>query len=177
MVMTTPPAVVTMRACRPAAGTLEPMFSLPTVDDSGFPHVCLLSRAELVADNRPVYAVCASRNTIANLCRDGKATRVVVGADIAVYDKLTVSESVPDGDWLGVACQALPQNPCTITTAGLSAMTIAPCRKTTTRAVAYAMRAFNLYGRPITGKTERPRTRVRGLLKRAGTTFRGRGGT
>lgn len=103
--MTTPPDVVAMLAGRPAAGTWEPMFPLLTVDDSGFPHVCLLSRAELAADNRWVYAVLTSRNTIKNLSRDRKATLVVVGTDTASYVKLTVRESVPDGDWLGVACQ------------------------------------------------------------------------
>ena len=103
--MTTPPEMVAMLAGRPTAGTWEPMFPLLTVDDSGFPHVCLLSRAELAADNRRVYAVLASRNTIANLSRDGRATLVAVGADTAVYVKLTVSESIPDDEWLGVACE------------------------------------------------------------------------
>jgi hypothetical protein len=105
MVMTTPPDVVAMLAGRPVAGTWEPMFPLLTVDDSGFPHVCLLSRAELAADNRRVYAVLTSRNTIANLNRDGQATLFAVGADTAVYVKLIVRESLSDGDWLGVACE------------------------------------------------------------------------
>jgi hypothetical protein len=107
MVMTTPPEVVATLAGRPSAGTWEPMFPLLTVDDSGFPHVCLPSRAELAADDRRVYAVLTSRNTIANLSREGKATLVTVGAETAIYVKLTVSESVPDGDRLGVACEVV----------------------------------------------------------------------
>ncbi len=105
--MTTPPEVVAMLAGSPAPGAWEPMFPLLTVDDAGFPHMCLLSRAELDADGRRVYAVLASRNTIANVRRDGKAAVVAVGADTAVYIKLSVTESIDDDDRLGVACEVV----------------------------------------------------------------------
>ncbi|HLI40656.1 MAG TPA: hypothetical protein VKV35_03315 [Streptosporangiaceae bacterium] len=105
--MTTPPEVVAMLAGRPAVGAWEPMFPLLTADDRGFPHVCLLSRSELDADGQHVYAVLASRNTIANVRRDGKATLLAVGGETAVSVKLGVTESIDDDGWLGIACRVV----------------------------------------------------------------------
>lgn len=47
-----PPEVVTALAGQPVVGSWKSMFPLLTVDGSGFPHVCLLSRAELRADQQ-----------------------------------------------------------------------------------------------------------------------------
>lgn len=47
-----PPEVVTALAGQPVVGSWESMFPLLTVDGSGFPNVCLLSRAELRADQQ-----------------------------------------------------------------------------------------------------------------------------
>lgn len=66
------------------------MFPLLSVDGSGFPHVCLLSRAELQADARYVYAVLASSTTVGNLRRSRAATLLVVLGDSARYLKVRV---------------------------------------------------------------------------------------
>lgn len=73
---------------RPAVGEWDPMFPLLTVDDAGFPHVCLLGRAELEADDAHLYAVLSSANTIANLASSRRATLIVIGPDAATYCKL-----------------------------------------------------------------------------------------
>lgn len=103
--MTVPDEVRAAIDGRPTIGEWDVMLPLLTVDDSGFPHVCLLSRAELDADAEQVYAVLASPTTIGNVRRDGMATLVVVDKDAAVYCKLRasgVTESTEDGDWLAV---------------------------------------------------------------------------
>lgn len=100
--MTVPVEVLEALAGRPMVGEWDVMLPLLTVDDGGFPHVCLLSRAELDADDQHVYAVLASPTTIANVRRDGRATLVVVGEDAAVYCKLRAALSTDDWDWLGV---------------------------------------------------------------------------
>jgi hypothetical protein len=88
-----PPEIVTAHDGQPGVGSWEPMFPLLTVDDSGFPHVCLLSRAELRADQRHIYAVLASPTTTANLRRRPVATLVVIQADTAHYLKLRVARA------------------------------------------------------------------------------------
>lgn len=99
-----PPEVRTMLSGPPDAGTWDAMFPLLTVDEAGFPHVCLLSSAELEVGRREIRVVLASRGTIANISRTRKATLIAVGADTAFYLKLSVSRSTPDRDWLAVAC-------------------------------------------------------------------------
>lgn len=91
--MTVPPEIVLALAGQPVVGSWEPMFPLLTVDDPGFPHVCLLSRAELGADERYVYAVLASPTTTANLRRRPAATLLVIAGDTAHYLKLRVARS------------------------------------------------------------------------------------
>lgn len=88
---------------RPGVGAWNPMLPLITVDDQGYPHVCLLSQAQLDADDEHVYAVVASPTTIANLTRTGRATLVVVTGECAIYTKLDSCELTDEGDWLGVA--------------------------------------------------------------------------
>jgi hypothetical protein len=86
----------------PSVGQWDPMIPLLTVDAAGFPHVCLLSRAELEADGNHLFAVIASPTTMANLQRSGKATLVTVGRAAAVYTKLTTDQIVVEHDWIGV---------------------------------------------------------------------------
>jgi Pyridoxamine 5'-phosphate oxidase len=86
--MTVPSEIVAALAGWPEAGSWEPTFPLLTVDESGFPHVCLLSRAELHADAHRVYAVLASPTTVRNLSRRPAATVVVVLAESADYLKV-----------------------------------------------------------------------------------------
>jgi hypothetical protein len=87
MTMTVPSEIVAALAGSPEVASWEPMFPLLTVDDSGFPHVCLLSRAELQADVQHVYAVLASPTTVSNLRQRPAATLLVVLADSACYLK------------------------------------------------------------------------------------------
>jgi hypothetical protein len=90
MAMTVPPEVVAVLAGSPEVGSWEPMFPLLTVDEPGFPHVCLLSRAELHSDVHHVYAVLASPTTVKNLSHRPVATLMVIVGDAAHYLKLGV---------------------------------------------------------------------------------------
>jgi hypothetical protein len=90
MASTVPPEVMAALAGSPEVGTWEPMFPLLTIDEAGFPHVCLLSRAELHADASHVYAALASPTTVSNLSRRPAATLVVIVDDSANYLKLRV---------------------------------------------------------------------------------------
>jgi len=90
MAMTVPPEIVAALAGSPEVGSWEPMFPLLTVDEPGFPHVCLLSRAELHSDVHHVYAVLASPTTANNLSRRPSATLMVIVDDSAYYLKLGV---------------------------------------------------------------------------------------
>ncbi|MBV9047720.1 MAG: hypothetical protein JOY58_05605 [Solirubrobacterales bacterium] len=61
-----------------------------TVDADGFPHVCLLSRAELEAGVSEIRGVIASQTTSANLKRSRRATLMVIDPAAAWYCKLEV---------------------------------------------------------------------------------------
>jgi hypothetical protein len=95
--MTVPPEVLAALAGSPEVGAWEPMFPLLTVDESGFPHVCLLSRAELVSDLHHFYAVLASPTTVTNLSRRPAATLMVIVDDCAYYLKLGVIHASGSG--------------------------------------------------------------------------------
>jgi hypothetical protein len=90
---------------RPAVGVREQAFPFLTVDEAGFPHVALLSRAEIGVspDGREVLAVVASRRTRANLERDGRAGLIAVGATTAHYAKLRVGRVIDAGPALACA--------------------------------------------------------------------------
>jgi hypothetical protein len=88
--VTVPPEIVPALAGSPEVGSWEPMFPLLTVDEPGFPHVCLLSRAELDSDATSVYAALASPTTVKNLTRRPTATLMVIVDDSAYYLKLRV---------------------------------------------------------------------------------------
>jgi hypothetical protein len=90
---------------RPAAGHREQAFPFLTVDEVGFPHVALLSRAEIGVspDGREVLAVVASRRTRANLERDGRAGLVAVDGTTAHYAKLRVGRVIDAGPVLACA--------------------------------------------------------------------------
>jgi hypothetical protein len=88
--VTVPPEIVAALAGSPKVGAWEPMFPFLTIDEPGFPHVCLLSRAELDSDASHVYAVLASPTTVNNLSRRPAATLMVIVDDSAYYLKLRV---------------------------------------------------------------------------------------
>ncbi|MCU1651950.1 MAG: hypothetical protein JWQ60_3099 [Pseudonocardia sp.] len=84
-------------AGRPNVGDWDVMFPWLTIDDTGFPHGCLLSRAELDADRDRVHAVLASPATISNLRRHPQATLVGIDKHAATYAKLTVARTLTTG--------------------------------------------------------------------------------
>ena len=88
-----PPEVRALLAGEPDDGAWEPVAHLLTVDDDGFPRVCLLSRAELAAGELTaggdtVSCVVRARHTIANLRRTGQGLLVVAGSEAAYYVRL-----------------------------------------------------------------------------------------
>lgn len=83
-----PPEVVAALEGTPLPGTIEPMFPFITSDAEGFPHVCLLSRTELMADGTQVLAYLRASVSAENLRQRPRATLVVVISDAAYYCKL-----------------------------------------------------------------------------------------
>lgn len=86
-------------------GRREQAFPFLTVDEGGFPHVALLSRAEIEisTDASEILAVVASERTRANLCRDGRAGLIAVNGTVASYVKLRVVRTLDAGQALGCA--------------------------------------------------------------------------
>lgn len=83
----------------PQVGIWDQMFAMLTVDANGFPHVCLLSRAQLEAGVSDVRAVIAGQTTSANLQRSRQATLIVISPGAAWYCKLRVLRfRVVDGE-------------------------------------------------------------------------------
>ncbi|MCP2320168.1 hypothetical protein APR12_005549 [Nocardia amikacinitolerans] len=99
--MSIPEEVQQAIAGLPAIGAWNPMFSFLTIDAGGFPHVCLLSRAELDTDGEHVFAVLASRGSIGNIERTETATLMVVGEETALYLKLRVHKRFEEDDRRG----------------------------------------------------------------------------
>jgi hypothetical protein len=85
-----PPEVRALLAGEPDDGAWEPVAHLLTVDDDGYPRVCLLSRGELAAAEDTVSCVVRARHTIANLRRTGQGLLVVAGGEAAYYLRLRV---------------------------------------------------------------------------------------
>ena len=86
----------------PEIGVPDIMIPLLTVDEESYPHVCLLSRAELDADMNHIYAVVASSVTKSNILRDRRATLIVFTPRTAYYSKLDAALTKEDGHLLGV---------------------------------------------------------------------------
>jgi hypothetical protein len=132
--MKLPDELARQLAGRPAPGQREQAFPFLTVDAGGFPHVALLSRAELDVGpgQATVLAVVASRGTRENLARDGRAGLIAVSDTTAHYAKLKVVRSRADGDLLGCELElteykadslGIPLSPVAFTaTAGLAAL-------------------------------------------------------
>lgn len=79
----------------------EQAFAFLTVDEDGFPHPALLSRAELDPGPSGLLAVIASPRTRSNLERDGRATLIAVHDTTAHYVKLRLVRSVSSDELLG----------------------------------------------------------------------------
>ncbi len=100
-----PDALTRLLTGHPVPGNREQAFSFLTVDEAGFPHVALLSRAEVDVsmDGAEVLAVVASPGTRANLERDGKAGLIAVDGTTAHYAKLRVTRAIDAGPLIGCA--------------------------------------------------------------------------
>jgi hypothetical protein len=91
---------------------------LLTVDGSGFPHVALLSRAQLRPSrhNGELLASVWGPGTRGNLLATRRATIVVIAAQAAYYLKLSVVSTVEHAARLGVI---LRMAECTVDSAGV----------------------------------------------------------
>jgi hypothetical protein len=101
--MMIPVDVITAFVGAPAVDDWDPMYPLLTVDENRYPHVCLLSRAQLTADALHIYAAIASGTTRRNIERTGHAGLIVVRTDAAIQLKLDVHYMESSGDRLLVA--------------------------------------------------------------------------
>ena len=81
----------------------EPAYLLLSTDPDGAPHVCVLSRAQLMADAQSVRAVVYASGTKANLQRTGAACLVVVTGGAAHYCTLAVRRQQTVGSLTGFA--------------------------------------------------------------------------
>lgn len=106
-----PDEVVAALAGTPVPGVPEQALPLLTMDDVGFPHVCLLSRAEVEADTDEVRVAVASTRTRANLGRDGRACLLVVETTNAHYLKLRVTRALVNEGRLGAALELVEHRP------------------------------------------------------------------
>jgi hypothetical protein len=102
MVEHIPTSIVDALIGYPEVGVSDVMIPLLTVDETGYPHVCLLSRAELDADTNHIYAVVASPVSKSNILRDRRATLIVFTVRAAYYSKLDAALIKEDGHLLGV---------------------------------------------------------------------------
>ena len=102
MVENLPKSIVDALIGYPEVGVSDIMIPLLTVDEAGYPHVCLLSRAELDADTNHIYAVIASPVSKSNILRDRQATLIVFAASAAYYSKLDATLIKEDDHLLGV---------------------------------------------------------------------------
>lgn len=102
MVEHIPNSIVEALIGYPEVGVSDAMIPLLTVDEAGYPHICLLSRAELDADTNHIYGVVASRVSKSNILRDRRATLIVFTVGAAYYAKLDAALIKEEGHLLGV---------------------------------------------------------------------------
>jgi hypothetical protein len=103
--MKVPAVLARLLGGRPVVGATEQAFPFLTVDEAGFPHVALLSRAELGVSpgDGEVLAVVASTRTRSNIERGGVAGLIAVEGTTAHYAKLRVVRTIEAGPVLGCA--------------------------------------------------------------------------
>jgi hypothetical protein len=112
-----PEAALAILRARPDSA-FDQAVPLLTVDEAGFPHVALLSRAQLRAGRDPAELLAAvwGPGTRANLLARGRATVVLVSGQDAFYLKLTVVSTVEHAQRLGVVLRVAG---CTTDSAGV----------------------------------------------------------
>jgi hypothetical protein len=99
--MTVPDDLHPLLRGRPGIDAQEQAFPFLTVDENGFPHPALLSRAELEPGPGGLFVVIASPHTRSNLGREGRATLIVVHETTAHYVKLRLIRSITADELLG----------------------------------------------------------------------------
>lgn len=94
--MRVPEELARLLGGEPDAGAAEQAFPFLTLDEAGFPHASLLSRAEtgVTRDGREVLAVAAGPRTRSNLRRDGRACLIAIDGATAYYAKLRVVRTI-----------------------------------------------------------------------------------
>lgn len=107
--MIVPEVVAVLLDGRPTIGVEEQAFPFLTVDDAGFPHVALLSRAELgpSADRGELFAVLRSSRTRRNLRRDGRCGLIAFEGMTAHYLKLEVRDLADEDGFLGLVLEVV----------------------------------------------------------------------
>lgn len=125
-----PGEVVDVLVGAPTPGVPEQALPLLTVDEVGFPEVCLLSRAEVDADEQEVRMVVASTRARRNLLRDGRACLIVIEGTTAHYFKLRVTRTLETEGRLAAVLQPVDHRPDSL------GIPLAPVRFTPTDALA-----------------------------------------
>src|SRR5437588_12938945 len=94
--MNVPAGVAQLLSGRPLVGAQEQAFPFLTVDDEGFPHVALLSRAEMELGRGgiEILAAIASPGTRDNVLRGGRAAFIAIGGTTAHYTKLALKRTL-----------------------------------------------------------------------------------
>lgn len=108
-----PDAVADLLRGDPVVGAHEQAFPFVTVDDAGFPHAALLSRAELEVGpgDADVRAALRSRRTRAHLAARGTAALIAVHGETAHYVKLRLVRSVAAHDLLACVFAVVEHKP------------------------------------------------------------------
>jgi hypothetical protein len=93
--MMVPDELVDLLTGSPELDARGQAFPFLTVDDNGFPHAALLSRAEVEVgpERADLRAALRSRQTRANLTRSGRATLIAVREETAHYLKMRLVRS------------------------------------------------------------------------------------
>ena len=111
--MTVPDVLVALLAGSPVVGERDQAFPFVTVDDEGFPHPALLSKAEMEVgpDAADLRAAVRSRRTRANLERTGHAALIAVEGRTAHYVKLRVVRATVVHDLLACVFAVVEHKP------------------------------------------------------------------
>ncbi len=107
MSVTVPEEVAAYLSERPEMGRPEQVIPLLTVDSNGFPHACLLSRAQINATDKEVRAAITSWGTRANIRNQGVALILVTIGDTVHHLKLGVLRAHDEKQVLLVAFEPI----------------------------------------------------------------------
>jgi hypothetical protein len=104
-----PEAVVRLVSGPAQRGRREQAFPFLTVDEPGFPHVALLSRAELDASAGHAFllAAVASQRTVRNVERDLRAGLIAAEGTTAHYLKLAVVDLLREPPLMGMVLRVV----------------------------------------------------------------------